>query len=74
MVTQLRFKHVSVRVPPDLDRWLRIEAAKADVSKSHLIRAILSHSASQAAEVEVAHHTLGKREDGPIGQERGNEQ
>ena len=39
------FKHVSVRLPRSIDRWLRVEAAKMDISKSDLIRAILGQAA-----------------------------
>jgi hypothetical protein len=35
------FKHITVRLPRHLDRWLRIRAAELDVSKSALIRSIL---------------------------------
>ena len=39
------FKHVTVRIPRALDRWLRIQAAERDLSKSDLIRTILSRAA-----------------------------
>lgn len=57
MMERNRWKHISLRVPRELDRWLRIEAAKQDVSKSALIRGFLSHSALLAAEPDGGHET-----------------
>ena len=35
------YRHITVRLPQSLARWLRVEAAKQDTSRSHLIRHLL---------------------------------
>jgi hypothetical protein len=57
---------VTVRLPRPLDRWLRIEAAKRELSRSHLIRAILQQAARSQALTGVEAMQPGPDGDGQI--------
>ena len=39
------YRHITVRLPQSLARWLRVEAAKQDTSRSQLIRHLLQRAA-----------------------------
>jgi hypothetical protein len=60
-MTQAGIKHISIRIDKGLDRWLRIEAAKRDTSKSELIRCILLRTACVPEEIDVDRYSWKDR-------------
>jgi len=43
-------RHVTVRLPGPINRWLRIRAAELDTSRSEIIRAILAKEVATQTE------------------------
>ena len=67
-MNQLSVKHISIRIERRLDRWLRIEAAKLDVSKSEFVRSILSETANLPEDVDVHDYSWRRTADNSIRQ------
>jgi hypothetical protein len=60
---QQQLKHISVRLPKWLDRWLRIEAAKRDMSRSHWIRFLLAKEAKlRAGSAQIDHNVRAQEQ------------